>query len=101
MEERPWARADRLESLIAVLAVVAVRLRSTKLPTRGRPETFAAAASFGPARRGILEQKLGLPKDGWTNRSVLIATARLRGFRARKEKTAWPVGKPSGAADNV
>lgn len=85
VEESQLARADRLESLIAVLAVVAVRLLSTKMLARARPETFEAATSFGPEMLALLEQKLGLPTDGWNNRNVIIATARLGGFLARKQ----------------
>ena len=74
----------RLEALIAVLAVVAVRLLSTKLLARSRPQSTEAAASFGPEMLARLEQKFGLPKDGWTNQSVMTAIARLGGFLARK-----------------
>jgi len=84
VEASQLARGDRLESLIAVLAVVAVRLLSAKMLARSRPETFEAAASFGPEMLALLEQKLGPPKGGWTNRNVMIATARLGGFLARK-----------------
>jgi hypothetical protein len=85
VEASQLERADRLESLIAVLAVVAVRLLSTKMLARAKPETLEAAASFGPEMLALLEQTLGPPKDGWTNRNVLIATARLGGFLARKQ----------------
>jgi hypothetical protein len=84
VEASQLERADRLAALIAVLAVVAVRLLSARLLARSRPETFEAAASFGPEMLALLEQKLGPPKGGWTNRNVLIATARLGGFLARK-----------------
>ena len=84
VEEGPWERGYRLESLVAVLAVVAVRLLSTKMLARSRPESFEAAASFGPEMLALLEKKLGTPKGGWTNRHVIIATARLGGFLARK-----------------
>lgn len=84
VEQSQLERADRLESLIAVLAVVAVRLLSAKLLARSRPETFEVAASFGPEMLMLLEQKIGPPKGGWTNRNVIIATARLGGFLARK-----------------
>lgn len=84
VEESRLERAGRLESLIAVLAVVAVRLLSTKMLARAKPETFEAAASFGPEMLALLEQKVGPPKDGWNNRNVIIATARLGGFLARK-----------------
>jgi hypothetical protein len=84
VEESQLERGYRLESLIAVLAVVAVRLLSTKMLARSQPETFEAAASFGPDMLAILERKLGKPKGGWTNQNVIIATARLGGFLARK-----------------
>jgi hypothetical protein len=84
VEASQLERADRLAALIAVLSVVAVRLLSAKLLARSRPETFEAAASFGSEMLARLEQKLGPPKGGWTNRNVLIATARLGGFLARK-----------------
>jgi hypothetical protein len=85
VETSQLERGNRLEALIAVLAVVAVRLLSTKLLARSRPETFEAAASFGPEMLALLEKKIGPPKGGWTNRNVLIATARLGGFLARKQ----------------
>ena len=84
VEESQLERGDRLEALIGVLAVVAVRLLSTKLLARSRPEGLEAAESFGPAAIALLEKKLGRPRGGWTNQSVLIATARLGGFLARK-----------------
>ncbi|MBE0542083.1 MAG: IS4 family transposase [Verrucomicrobia bacterium] len=84
VEASQLERGHRLESLIAVLAVVAVRLLSTKMLARSRPESFEAAASFGPVLLALLEQKLGTPKGGWTNANVLIATARLGGFLGRK-----------------
>ena len=84
VEESQLARADRLEPLIAVLAVVALRLLSTKLLARSRPGTFEAAAGFGPEMLALLEQKVGPPKGGWTNQNVIVAVARLGGFLARK-----------------
>jgi hypothetical protein len=84
VEDSQLQRASRLESLIAVLSVVAVRLLSTKFLARSRPESFEAAESFGPQMLELLEKKMGKPKSGWTNAAVLIATARLGGFLARK-----------------
>lgn len=84
VEESQLERGYRLESLIAVLAVVAVRLLSTKLLARSRPQSLEAAASLGPDMLAILEKKLGKPKDGWTNQNVIMGTARLGGFLARK-----------------
>jgi hypothetical protein len=84
VEASQLARADRLEPLIAVLAVVAVRLLSTKLLARSRPESGEAAASFGPTLLALLEQKLGPPKGGWTNQNLIRAVARVGGFIGRK-----------------
>ena len=58
VEESQLERGARLESLIAVLAVVAIRLLSTKMLARSRPESFEAAASFGPQMLALLEKKL-------------------------------------------
>lgn len=84
VEESQLERPERLESLIAVLAVVAVRLLSTKFLARSRPESMEAAESFGPEMLAILESKLGKPKAGWTNLNLIVATARLGGFIGRK-----------------
>jgi hypothetical protein len=84
VEDSQLERAGRLEPLIAVLAVVAVRLLNTKLLARSRPEGTEAKESFGPEGLAILAKKYGRPKGGWTNQNVLVATARLGGFLARK-----------------
>ena len=84
VEDSQLERAGRLESLIAVLAVVAVRLLNTKMLARSRPEGAEARESFGREALAILESKFGRPKGGWTNQNVLVATARLGGFLARK-----------------
>jgi hypothetical protein len=84
VEDSQLERAGRLEPLIAVLAVVAVRLLSAKMLARSRPEGLEAKESFGPEALAVLEKRLGRPKDGWNNQNVLVATARLGGFLARK-----------------
>jgi len=84
VQDSQLERGGRLESLVAVLAVVAVRLLNTKMLARSRPEGSEAKESFGPEALAILERKLGKPKGGWNNRNVLVATARLGGFLARK-----------------
>jgi hypothetical protein len=84
VQDSQLERAARLEPLIAVLAVVGVRLLSTKMLARSRPEGSEARESFGPEALGILERRFGRPKGGWTNRNVLVATARLGGFLGRK-----------------
>jgi len=84
-EESQLERGSKLESLIAVLAVVAVRLLSTKMLARSRPNAFEAAASFGPEIRAMLEKKCGVPKGGWTNRNLIRAVAHVGGFIGRKQ----------------
>ena len=84
VENSQLERGGRLEPLIAVLAVVAVRLLNTKMLARSRPEGSEAKESFGPEALAILEKRFGCPKGGWSNRNVLVATARLGGFLARK-----------------
>jgi len=85
VEDSQLERACRLEALIAILAVVAVRLLNTKMLARSRPEGMEAAQSFGPQMLKILEKKVGKPKSGtWTNQNVVVAVARLGGFLGRK-----------------
>jgi hypothetical protein len=84
IEQSQLGRADRLEPLIAVLAVVAVRLLNTKMLARSRPESFEAASSFGPEMLALLEKRLGLPAGGWTNRNLIRSVARMGGFIGRK-----------------
>ena len=84
VEESQLQRAERLEALIGVLAVVAVRLLSAKMLARSRPQGSEAASSLGPQILALLEKKFGPQKGGWTNQNVLIATARVGGFLARK-----------------
>lgn len=84
VEESQLKRGGRLEPLIAVLAVVAVRLLNTKMLARSRPEGSEAKECFGPEALAILERRFGRPRGGWSNQNVLVATARLGGFLARK-----------------
>jgi hypothetical protein len=83
-EQSQLERGYRLESLIAVLAIVAVRLLATKFLAHTRPENVEAVESIGPQMLALLEAKLGPPKRGWTNQSLLIAIARIGGFIGRK-----------------
>jgi len=75
---------ERLEVLLGILAVVAVRLLNMKLLCRSRPHDEAAAGTLGPEALKILEATYGTPRDGWTNRNLFVAVARLGGFLARK-----------------
>jgi hypothetical protein len=74
----------RLEALLGVLAVVAVRLLQTKLLARARPDQLVQAAEFGSEAIDILNARFGQPNRGWTHSALLLAIARLGGFLARQ-----------------
>lgn len=76
--------AERIETLLGILAVVAVRLLNMKLLARVRRATPLEAGELGPEVLALLEAKYGFPKEGWTYRTALISIARLGGFLARK-----------------
>jgi len=84
IEESQLEQGFRIENLLAVLAIVAVRLVNTQWLARNRPDEPVEAESFGVNALKILSAKFETPKGGWTNRSVLIAVAKLGGFLARK-----------------
>lgn len=84
VEESQLEKASRLEPLIAVLAVVAIRLLSAKMLARSQPDQFHTSVRFGPEVVALLQKKFGVPKGGWTNQNFIIALARVGGFLARK-----------------
>src|ERR1700735_3901210 len=84
VEESQLEQAYRLETLIAVLALVAVRLLNTKLLARACPDQALAPGQVGVAGLRILENKFGQPKEGWTQSTFWVAVARLGGFIGRK-----------------
>ncbi len=83
-EDSQLEQGGKIAALTAVLAVVAVRLLSTKFLARSRPDSFEAAENIGPEIVSLIEKKMGKPKKGWTNQNLLVAIARLGGFLARK-----------------
>jgi len=85
IEESQLEKGFRIENLLAVLAVLAVRLVNTQWLARHRPDEPVEVESFGASALELLSVKYEMPKGGWTNRSVLIAVARLGGFLARKQ----------------
>ena len=84
VEDSQLERAHRLEALIAILAVVAVRLLNAKWLARTRPDEGVDPQVFGPQALAILAVMFGSPKGGWTHRSALVCVARIGGFLARK-----------------
>ncbi len=83
-EESQMEQAYRIETLVAVLAIVAVRLLNAKWLARTRGAEPVDAEVFGPQALKLLAARFGQPAGGWTHQSVLIAVARLGGFLARK-----------------
>ncbi|MGD0093561.1 MAG: IS4 family transposase, partial [Planctomycetota bacterium] len=84
VEESQLETAAALEALIAVLALVAVRLLGLKLVARTEPQKAVEVGALGPEVWAILAAKYGRPPGGWTARTTLVAIARLGGFLARK-----------------
>lgn len=84
VEDSQLERAYRLESLVAVLSVVAIRLLNTKWLARSHGDKLVDPRMLGPEAWVLLTLKFGEPKTGWTHQAALIAMARLGGFLARK-----------------
>ncbi len=84
VQDSQLERAHRLESLAAVLAIVAVRLLNAKWLARGRPDERVDEQFFGREALVILAARFGEPKGGWTHRTALVAVARLGGFIGRR-----------------
>jgi hypothetical protein len=84
VEDSQLERAYRIETLVAVLAVVAVRLLNTKWLARTRPDEPVDPKIFGSAMLAILAAEFGKPPGGWTHRTVLVSVARVGGFLARR-----------------
>jgi hypothetical protein len=84
IEESQLEQGFRIENLLAILGILAVRLVNTQWLARNRPDEPVAAESFGAQALELLSAKYQTPVTGWTNRSVLIAVAKLGGFLARK-----------------
>lgn len=84
-EESQMQYAYRIETLVAVLAIVAVRLLNAKWLARTRGTEPVDPDLFGPDALKLLAARFGKPACGWTHQSALIAVARLGGFLARKQ----------------
>jgi len=84
VEKSELETAERLQALVGVLVVVAVRLVNTKLLARTHPEQPVDVAAFGREALHILSARFGEPEGGWKYGSVLIAIARMGGFLARR-----------------
>ncbi len=84
IEDSQLETAQRITVLLAILAVVAVRLLNMKLLATTRPDEPVSDQMAGPQVLAILEKTYGRPAGGWTNAGVLVGIARLGGFLARR-----------------
>lgn len=84
IEESQLRTAQRLQALLGITAVVAVRLLNVKLLARTRPNDAVDAAEIGDGILTILAATFGQPPGGWTHRNTLRCIARLGGFIGRK-----------------
>jgi len=84
IEQSQLTTAARITVLLGILAVVAVRLLDLKLLAATQPDAPVAADDLPAGMLLILETMYGRPAGGWTNRTALVAIAKLGGFLARK-----------------
>lgn len=84
MEKSQLEAASRLQALLGVLAVMAVRLLNTKQLAHTQPHRTVDPKTLGPEGFAILNAKFGKPQEGWTYQTLLIAIARLGGFVGRR-----------------
>lgn len=91
IERSQLSTAQRIQSMLAVCAVVAVRLLNTKLLSKAHPDRPVHAQAFGPELIELLTARFGQPSEGWTYQTLLVAIARLGGFlaRARDGDPGW------------
>jgi hypothetical protein len=84
VEESQLETAHGLQSLLAVLSLVAVRLLGLKMAARADPDKQVDLDLLGEEVWAVLAKTFGTPATGWTQRATLVCIARLGGFLARK-----------------
>jgi len=84
VEDSQLRSEHRIEALLGILAVVALRLLNRKLLAGTHPDEPVDASEVGDATLGLLEAVSARPPGGWTNRDFLRAIAKLGGFIGRK-----------------
>lgn len=92
VEQSQLEKQYRLESLVAVLAIVAVRLVNLKYLARARPDEAVDVKLFGTKTLELLKKRFGPPAHGrWTHRQLVRAMARMGGFigRRRDGEPGW------------
>lgn len=85
VEASQMERQHRIESLVAVLAIIAVRLLNLKFLARAQPDQPVDVQLFGAAAIKLVEKRFGAPAQRhWTYRELLRAIARIGGFIGRR-----------------
>jgi hypothetical protein len=84
VEDSQLKTAKRLQALLGVLAIVAVRLLRLKLLVAVNPDEPLQPDEETQAILTILEWQGRRPREGWTNRTLLITIAKQGGFLGRK-----------------
>lgn len=83
IEKSQLEERRRVESLLAVLSLVAVRLLDLKLEAAQSPSQPIRPGEIPEETLTILEARLGKPSGGWTKHNLWIWIARLGGYPAR------------------
>lgn len=89
VEEIQLSTLQRIEPLIALLSVIAIRLLSAKLMSTEKKETPLGPDDADPVTLKVLEAKLGKPGEGWTHGTMLMAIARMGGFIPYNKTPGW------------
>jgi len=84
IEDSQLSDGGRIQSLLAIHAVIAAELLQLKLLANTHPDEPIAPDLVDPEGLVILETQFGRPADGWTNASTMRAIARMGGYLGRK-----------------
>lgn len=83
IEKSQLEECRRVEALLAILSLVAVRLLNLKLQAGQSPTRPIEAGEIAPEALHILEGRFGAPPGGWTQSNLWIWIARMGGYLAR------------------
>jgi hypothetical protein len=84
VEQSQLSQGRRLMGLLGILALVAVRLLGVKYLAQGASAAPLAEDLRASEILAILESRVGKPQNGWDNRELIRAVAKLGGFLGRK-----------------
>lgn len=84
IEETQLSTAERVETLLAIHAVVATDLVQLKLLTKQCPDDPVGEDMIPEDSLHLLEQEYGRPPNGWTNKTLIRTIAKMGGYLGRK-----------------